>query len=276
MAALWRRTLLAPTRSTPCFGSASSPRRSSSSRSTSRCSPRSRRYRAAAAAPSRARCRAAARLQLRVGARPHRLRRRDLRPRHRLHRPGPGDAGDRRRRPSPPRTTEPLKIEATGQQWLWRYDYPNGAFSYYKLVVPADTAVKLKLVSTDVVHTWNVPDLSGKRDAVPGKVNQVLLPGRRRRHLRPASRRRSPARATRRCGPRSRSSRPSDYEEFVKRQKADIEAAQERVVGLIENGEVAMSDAPRPELVVDGFPQAPPALDRARHQRRPQGPRPAS
>ena len=71
--------------------------------------------------------------------------------------------------------TEPLTIKATGQQWLWRYDYPNGAFSYYKLVVPADTAIKLELLSTDVVHTWNVPDLSGKRDAVPGKVNKVVF-----------------------------------------------------------------------------------------------------
>ena len=71
--------------------------------------------------------------------------------------------------------SEPLTIEATGQQWLWRYDYPNGAFSYYKLVVPVDTAVELELVSTDVVHTWNVPDLAGKRDAVPGKVNTVFF-----------------------------------------------------------------------------------------------------
>src|SRR5437868_13078730 len=29
---------------------------------------------------------------------------------------------------------KPLAIKTTGQQWLWRYDYPNGAFSYYKLV----------------------------------------------------------------------------------------------------------------------------------------------
>ena len=76
---------------------------------------------------------------------------------------------------SPPRKPKPLKIEATGQQWLWRYDYPNGAFSYYKLVVPVDTAVELDLVSTDVVHTWNVPDLAGKRDAVPGKTNHVVF-----------------------------------------------------------------------------------------------------
>src|SRR6476469_3786544 len=71
--------------------------------------------------------------------------------------------------------SEPLRIEATGQQWLWRYDYPNEAFSYYKLVVPVDTTVALDLVSTDVVHTWDVPQLSGKRDAVPGKTNHVVF-----------------------------------------------------------------------------------------------------
>ena len=76
---------------------------------------------------------------------------------------------------SPPPRAGPLTIKATGQQWLWRYDYPNGAFSYYKLVVPVDTAVKLELLSTDVVHTWDVPALSGKRDAVPGKTNKVVF-----------------------------------------------------------------------------------------------------
>jgi heme/copper-type cytochrome/quinol oxidase subunit 2/cytochrome c553 len=63
----------------------------------------------------------------------------------------------------------PLVIKATGQQWIWRYNYPNGSFSYYKLVIPAHTQIELKLNSTDVVHTWNVPDLAPKTDAVPGK-----------------------------------------------------------------------------------------------------------
>ena len=71
--------------------------------------------------------------------------------------------------------SKPLRIEATGQQWLWRYDYPNDAFSYYKLVVPVDTTVELDLVSTDVIHTWDVPELAGKRDAVPGKTNHVVF-----------------------------------------------------------------------------------------------------
>ena len=69
----------------------------------------------------------------------------------------------------------PLVIKATGQQWLWRYNYPNGSFSYYKLVIPAHTEIDLKLESTDVVHTWNVADLAPKTDAVPGKVSNVVF-----------------------------------------------------------------------------------------------------
>jgi cytochrome c oxidase subunit 2 len=68
---------------------------------------------------------------------------------------------------------EPLEIKASGQQWLWRYEYPNGAFSYYELVVPADTTINLELDSTDVVHRWWVPGLSGKFDATPGTFNQT-------------------------------------------------------------------------------------------------------
>jgi heme/copper-type cytochrome/quinol oxidase subunit 2/cytochrome c5 len=70
---------------------------------------------------------------------------------------------------------KPLAIKATGQQWLWRYNYPNGSFSYYKLVIPVHTAIEMKLTSTDVVHTWSVPDLAPKVDAVPGKDTHVLF-----------------------------------------------------------------------------------------------------
>jgi heme/copper-type cytochrome/quinol oxidase subunit 2/mono/diheme cytochrome c family protein len=69
----------------------------------------------------------------------------------------------------------PLVIHATGQQWIWRYDYPNGSFSYYKLVIPAHTAIDLELESTDVIHTWSVPDLAPKTDAVPGKVSHIFF-----------------------------------------------------------------------------------------------------
>jgi cytochrome c oxidase subunit 2 len=67
----------------------------------------------------------------------------------------------------------PLEIKACGQQWIWRYEYPDGTYSYYELVVPVDTAVVLHLCSTDVVHRWYVPGLSGKFDATPGESNST-------------------------------------------------------------------------------------------------------
>jgi heme/copper-type cytochrome/quinol oxidase subunit 2 len=133
--------------------------------------------------------------------------------------------------------TEPLTIKATGQQWLWRYDYPNGGFSYYKLVVPVDTAVELELLSTDVVHTWNVPDLSGKRDAVPGKTNEVVFRADEEGIYEGQSATLSgQAYAAMRTAVEVVS--PQAYEDFVKQQKADIETAQDHVVGLIESRDV--------------------------------------
>lgn len=81
----------------------------------------------------------------------------------------------------PPRDSagETLSINAVGQQWLWRYEYPvsestdqafQPVFSYGELVVPVDTTVILNVTSTDVVHRWGVPALSGKIDAVPGQT----------------------------------------------------------------------------------------------------------
>jgi len=131
---------------------------------------------------------------------------------------------------------EPLKVKATGQQWLWRYDYPNGAFSYYKLVVPADTAVELEVVSTDVVHTWNVEELARKADAVPGKTNKVLFSTSDEGTYEGDSATLSgQAYAAMRTEVEVVS--PEKYEAFIETQNEEIEAAEERVVGLIENGE---------------------------------------
>ena len=177
------------------------------------------------------------RIQFRVGALLTRLRR------------GPprrsaSSSPTRRARSRPPAPTasrsphsEPLQIEATGQQWLWRYDYPNESFSYYKLVVPVDTTVDLDLVSTDVIHTWDVPELAGKRDAVPGKHNQVVFRADEEGVFDGQSATLSgQAYAAMRTEVEVVS--PEEYEAFIKSQKADIQAAQDRVVGLIEEGEV--------------------------------------
>jgi heme/copper-type cytochrome/quinol oxidase subunit 2 len=132
--------------------------------------------------------------------------------------------------------SEPLRILATGQQGIWRYDYPNEAFSYYELVVPVDTAVELELASTDVIHTWDVPELAGKRDAVPGKTNHVVFSADQAGTYSGQSATLSgQAYAAMRTEVEAVS--PQEYETFVEQRKSDIEAAQDRVVGLIEGGE---------------------------------------
>jgi cytochrome c oxidase subunit 2 len=133
-------------------------------------------------------------------------------------------------------SSKPLKIEATGQQWLWRYDYPNEAFSYYKLVVPVDTTVELDLVSTDVIHTWSVTQLAGKRDAVPGKTNHVVFRADEEGIYQGESATFSgQAYAAMRTEVDVVSAQ--EYEDFIDQQKTAIQAAQDRVVDLIEKGE---------------------------------------
>jgi cytochrome c oxidase subunit 2 len=79
--------------------------------------------------------------------------------------------------PTPPNGKE-LTVCVQGRQYIWRYTYGNdcnnGAFdfklpySYTEMVVPANTTIDLKIQSTDVIHSWWVPSLGGKVDAVPG------------------------------------------------------------------------------------------------------------
>jgi cytochrome c oxidase subunit 2 len=149
--------------------------------------------------------------------------------------PGTGSSGLVSAKGDP--LAKPLEIEATGQQWIWRYDYPNGAFSYYKLVVPVDTTVRLKLVSTDVVHTWDVGDLTGKADAVPGKVHNLVFRAEEEGSFLGQS-----ATLSGQAYAQMRSEvevvSPDQYKAFVKKQKEDIDSAQERVEKLLENGEV--------------------------------------
>jgi cytochrome c oxidase subunit 2 len=72
-----------------------------------------------------------------------------------------------------------LNINVIGRQYIWQFVYPGanepdglGApYSYEELVVPTDTTVTLDIVSSDVVHSWWVPELGGKFQAVPGYHN---------------------------------------------------------------------------------------------------------
>jgi len=78
--------------------------------------------------------------------------------------------------PAPPGGAKaPLTIQVNGQQYLWRFQYPGGrdAYSYYRMIVPTNTTVILKITSSDVAHSWWIPKLGGKADALPGHTNQT-------------------------------------------------------------------------------------------------------
>jgi cytochrome c oxidase subunit 2 len=75
--------------------------------------------------------------------------------------------------PPPPRGTKPLEITVSGQQYIWRYQYPNGAVSFQEMVVPVDATVVLSIKSNDVAHSWWIPKLGGKMDALPGYTNKT-------------------------------------------------------------------------------------------------------
>ena len=78
--------------------------------------------------------------------------------------------------PEPPGGGE-LNIDVNGQQYLWRYDYSaygkGQLFDYYEMVVPINTTVTLDITSQDVAHSWWIPELGGKADAIPGHTNQT-------------------------------------------------------------------------------------------------------
>lgn len=95
-----------------------------------------------------------------------------------------------------------LDIKVTGFQWGWQYDYPGKDVSFvskldtrsmaaseldsgispysvphylrnvdHPLVVPVGTKVRLLITAVDVIHSWWVPDLGIKKDAIPGYIN---------------------------------------------------------------------------------------------------------
>lgn len=81
--------------------------------------------------------------------------------------------------PDPPAGGKSLLIHVNAQQYIWRYDYVGEKpitegrplFAYTDMVVPINTTVILKINSSDVAHSWWVPKLGGKADAIPGHTN---------------------------------------------------------------------------------------------------------
>src|SRR4030095_9551550 len=61
-----------------------------------------------------------------------------------------------------------MEINVNGRQWLWEIEYPNGRRLTNELVVPKGKPVKLILSSSDVLHSFFIPNFRVKKDVVPG------------------------------------------------------------------------------------------------------------
>ena len=73
----------------------------------------------------------------------------------------------------PPPGGRALRIKVASQQYIFRYQYPNGAISFQQMVVPVNTTVLLDITANDVAHSWWIPKLGGKADAIPGHTNKT-------------------------------------------------------------------------------------------------------
>jgi cytochrome c oxidase subunit II len=74
-----------------------------------------------------------------------------------------------------------LEIEVVGQQWWWGFQYDvdgDGAYDFRtanEMVIPAGEPVNLDITSMDVIHSFWIPALNGKKDAVPGRHHPLTL-----------------------------------------------------------------------------------------------------
>jgi cytochrome c oxidase subunit II len=72
-----------------------------------------------------------------------------------------------------PAASNPIRITVEGHQYYWQFDYPNGARTINDLYVPTGRVVDLKVMSPDVIHSWWIPSLGGKIQAIPGVTNHT-------------------------------------------------------------------------------------------------------
>lgn len=73
-----------------------------------------------------------------------------------------------------------LRIEVVGEMWWWRIRYVDGAGAHIvetanEIRIPAGRSIELSLTTADVIHSFWVPNLSGKIDMIPGHVNKKRL-----------------------------------------------------------------------------------------------------
>jgi cytochrome c oxidase subunit II len=69
-----------------------------------------------------------------------------------------------------------LQVTVRGWQWWWEFRYPQlDLVTANELHLPAGRRVVLRLDGPDVIHSFWIPHLGGKRDVIPGRLNQITL-----------------------------------------------------------------------------------------------------
>lgn len=69
-----------------------------------------------------------------------------------------------------------MVVEVTGHQWRWEVTYPEqGVRATNELHIPVGRTINVQLTSADVIHSFWVPELGGKMDALPDGVNTLVL-----------------------------------------------------------------------------------------------------
>ncbi|HTN80205.1 MAG TPA: cytochrome c oxidase subunit II [Acidimicrobiales bacterium] len=72
--------------------------------------------------------------------------------------------------------SDALVVDVVGQQWWWEFDYPDqGIVTANEMVIPVGRDVQVRISSRDVIHSFWIPALNGKRDAVPGRVSSITF-----------------------------------------------------------------------------------------------------
>ena len=75
-----------------------------------------------------------------------------------------------------PLEAQPLQITVIGHQWWWEFAYPDLGFTTAnEMHVPRGRSVELTLSSNDVIHSFWIPRLGGKRDLNPGTENTIVF-----------------------------------------------------------------------------------------------------
>jgi cytochrome c oxidase subunit 2 len=77
--------------------------------------------------------------------------------------------------PASAATSQNLVVDVIGTQFAWQFRYPNGVVTVDRMRAPEGRTVELHITSPDwdVIHSWWIPALGGKMDAIPGKLNKT-------------------------------------------------------------------------------------------------------